>query len=366
MTDLFDTDVDGRPPSRRPGRRSRRRRALVVLGVCVLLVAGAALVGAGELRSLWRSFQAEDYPGPGSGQVEVVVQAGDSGTRIGDRLEQAGVVASGEAFVNALSSRPGDELQPGTYRLKQEMNAADALSLMRSPEGRVSVHLRVREGLWKAEVYQAIEQETGFTPAELDAAAATPQVGLPAAAAGDPEGYLFPATYTFEPDVTPEALLAAMVAKHVEEMRLAQVPPARQREVLIKASMVQGEANRAQDFPKVARVIENRLDQGMPLGMDSTVSFLRQQRGFDITGSDLATDSPYNTRLHRGLPPGPINSPGAQAIEAAADPAEGDWLYFVTVNADTGETVFTADYQQFLVAKRQWEQWYAANRTATP
>lgn len=366
MTDLFDTDADDRPPSRRPERRSRRRRALVVLLVCLVLVAAAAFFGAGELRNLWRSFQAEDYPGPGSGQVEVVVQAGDSGRRIGDRLEEAGVVASSDAFVNALSSRPGDELQPGTYQLKREMNAGDALSLMRSPEGRISVHLRVREGLWKSEVYSLIEQETGFTPAQLDAAAEAPQVGLPAEAGGDPEGYLFPATYTFDPDVTPEHLLASMVAKYDEEMSAAQVPPARQREVLIKASMVQGEAHRPEDFPKVARVIENRLAQGMPLGMDSTVSFLRQQRGFDITGSDLDIDSPYNTRKHPGLPPGPINSPGAAAIEAAAHPADGDWLYFVTVNADTGETVFTADYQEFLAAKRQWERWYAANRTATP
>ena len=366
MTDLFDTDGDGQPLTRRPRRRRRRGRVVVVLLVSLALVAGAAFLGAGELRNLWNSFQADDYPGPGSGEVQVVVEEGDTGSRIGDRLLESGVVASREAFVNALSAHPGDELQPGTYQLKREMKASEALSLMRSPDGRVSLNIRIREGLWKAEVYDVIKKETGFTAAQLDQAAKSTAVGLPAEAGGDPEGYLYPATYTFNPDATPEQVLAAMVGKYKEEMRTAKVPEAQQRDVLIKASLIQAEASNPDDFPKVARVVENRLADGGPLGFDTTVNFVVQKRGFDLTQSDLAQDSPYNTRKHPGLPPGPINSPGAKAIEAAAKPAEGDWLYFVTVNAETGETVFTSDYQEFLAAKRQWEQWYRANRTSSP
>lgn len=371
MTDLFDEDEDGHTrlapdevtPAQRPRRRRRRRRSgLVVLLLCLALVLAAGWFGAGQIRSLVRSMGVADFPGPGSGQVEVVIQPGDTGSRIGTRLEEAGVVASQRAFVNALTSKPGDDVQPGTYQLRREMKATDALSLLRSQNARVSLQIRVREGLWKAETYAIIGKETGFTPAQLDAAAASPTVGLPPEAGGDPEGYLYPATYTFDPDVTPEQVLKAMVGKYQAEITAAGVPADKQRETLIKASLVQAEASNPDDFPKVARVIENRLALGQPLGLDTTVNFAVQKRGFDLTQADLAKDTPYNTRKHAGLPPGPINSPGAQAIEAAAHPAEGDWLYFVTVNADTGETVFTSDYNEFLAAKRQWESWYAQNK----
>lgn len=352
------------------GRRRRRWIGVVVLALCALLVAGAGFVGFDQVRQLAGSFGgSSDYPGPGTGEVTVTISDGDSGRAIGQTLEEAGVVKSSGAFVDALAeSGANNAMQPGTYLMKLQMSAAGAVELLQNPESRVSIVIRLREGLWLSETYAAISAETGFTTEQLTQAVTDPAVGLPEEAAGNPEGYLFPATYSFNPDVTPVQVLAAMVTKYKEEMVQAKVAPADQRRVLILASLVQAEASNPEDFPKVARVIENRLAKQptVPLGFDTTVNYAVQKRGFDLTRADLNVDSPYNTRKYPGLPPGPIDSPGAAAIEAAAAPAEGDWMYFVTTNPDTGETLFTANYDEFLRGKDEFNRWYAAQQTSTP
>jgi UPF0755 protein len=134
-------------------------------------------------------------------------------------------------------------------------------------------------------------------------------------------------------------------------------------DVLIVASLVQAEVA-PDDFRKVARVIYNRLNQGMKLQFDSTVNYALRTDTFFLTEDMLTTESPYNTFVIDGLPPTPINSPGQDAIEAALNPATGDWLYFVTVDPDTLTTRFTADYDQFLVWKQKFRDTYAA--TAAP
>jgi UPF0755 protein len=141
------------------------------------------------------------------------------------------------------------------------------------------------------------------------------------------------------------------------------VPAERRQEALIKASIVEKEVNQPDDYGRVARVIENRLQPNNAtngtLGMDSTLAYGLGKSGLDLTRSELASDHPYNTRVHPGLPPGPIGSPGRAAIEAVLNPPEGDWLYFVTVNPDTGETRFTADYQEHLANQELYRQWLA-------
>jgi UPF0755 protein len=117
-------------------------------------------------------------------------------------------------------------------------------------------------------------------------------------------------------------------------------------DALIVASLVEAEAKVPEDRPKIARVIYNRLAQGMTLGIDATVLYALQERGDTLTQSDLATDSPYNTRVNRGLPPTPINSPGQASLEAALAPADGDWLYYVLTDAD-GHHYFTNSFSDF-------------------
>jgi UPF0755 protein len=118
------------------------------------------------------------------------------------------------------------------------------------------------------------------------------------------------------------------------------------------ASLVQAEGGRLQDYPKIARVIYNRLAQGMKLELDSTVLYGLNSYGIIASDKQLQSGSPYNTYKHSGLTPGPIDSPGNAAIQAALKPASGDWVYFVTVNPKTGETLFTDSQTQF----EQYEQ----------
>ncbi len=124
-------------------------------------------------------------------------------------------------------------------------------------------------------------------------------------------------------------------------------------ETVVVASIIEGEARRPGDFPKVARVIYNRLERGMRLEMDSTVNYALNADKEIVTYEDLGVDSPYNTYRHDGLPPTPINSPGERALRAAIRPADGDWLYFVTVRTETGETKFADDYDEFLRYKQE-------------
>ena len=133
-------------------------------------------------------------------------------------------------------------------------------------------------------------------------------------------------------------------------------------ELMTIASLVEAEA-RGDDMPKVARVIYNRLEtEGEPtygkLEIDATVNYaLGRNLGVAISSEDLAVDSPYNTRKNAGLPPGPIEAPGDEAIAAAAKPADGPWFFYVTTNLKTGETKFTEDYDEFLEFKGELQEY---------
>ena len=246
-----------------------------------------------------------------------------------------------------------NQVQPGFYQLKKEMAARSAVTTLISPDSRVDASISVPEGARVDQVVAQIVKRTEFSKKDVTAALENPKLGLPAAADGDPQGYLFPATYTVGPDATPLSLLQQMVKKAVEmendldlEGRAAAlgITP---HEALTVASIVEAESGRAKDSPKVARVIYNRLDVGMALQMDSTVHFVSGKDGSVWTDStDRDSDSPYNTYKVVGLPPGPIGNPGEEALEAALNPADGDWLYFVAVDLDTGETKFAPSLEE--------------------
>jgi UPF0755 protein len=190
-----------------------------------------------------------------------------------------------------------------------------------------------------------------------------PLLGLPAQAKGNAQGYLFPSTYEFEPDATAGQQLEAMVAKCLDELRTLGVTPDRAQRVLTTASIVEGEARAGPDRPKVARVVENRLAKGMPLQMDSTVHFIAHRRGkAGTTNAERHSRSPYNTYLVKGLPPGPINNPGLLAMQAAVRPAPGPWLYFVTVNPESGQTVFSRDAAGHAAGVKLFASWCSHHR----
>ena len=349
--------------------RFRRRR---VLGGLTLLAAVLAVTVAGWFA--WQGLRpvlddigafsfgeaAEDYPGPGSGSAEVVIAQGDSGAEMATTLTEAGVVASREAFLAAANVEPDfTSIQPGTYLLRQEMSAFGAVEALLDPVNRRNDVVVIPEGLRTDQILDRLAEGTGIDRAELDAALAAAE--LPAAAQGNPEGFLYPDGYQFRLDATAEEVVRTLLDRNQEVLAELGVPPERQLEVLTKASLVQGEARLPEDFGKVARVVENRLQIGQPLQLDSTVNYATQTFDTRTTPEQRDVDSPYNTYRYPGLPPGPIKSPGRQALEAVLAPTPGPWLYFVAVDLDTGETLFTDDYDEHLGNVEQLNQWQREN-----
>ncbi|MET9950109.1 endolytic transglycosylase MltG [Streptomyces sp. NPDC006339] len=214
--------------------------------------------------------------------------------------------------------------------------------------------LLIPEGWRGGEVYAAVDRSLGLPAGTARRVAQAPATGLalPPAAGGNPEGYLFPATYPVRKTTTPEALLRYMVDTAGKRFGTARIAEGARRhgmsvhQTVIIASIVQAEADTPEDMGKVARVVYNRLAKGMPLQMDSTINYALGRDTVDTTHQDTRIDSPYNTYERGGLPPSPIGNPGEQAMSAAVDPAPGDWLYFVTVRP--GDTRFTADYSEHL------------------
>jgi UPF0755 protein len=333
---------------------------MVVMVLTLGLVAGGGFAAYSALAPLVSSLTASnDYTGNGSGAVSVTVHNGDTGRSIGATLEKAGVVKTAKAFANAAAANPrGGSIQPGDYSLRKGMSATSALGMLLDPANRTVPRVTIPEGKWTSETIRMLSAATGRPLADYQVALKDPAaLGLPAAANGDTEGYLFPATYEFDKNSTAAEQLHTMVAKSLEELGNIGVDPAQMQRVLTIASLVQAEAKAAADFPKVARVIDNRLARPMSLQLDSTVSFIAGRREVTTTPAERASKSRYNTYVVAGLPPGPIDSPGLSAMEAALHPAPGPWLYFVAVNPLTGETRFAVDAAGHEANVRIFQKW---------
>jgi len=356
----------GRAESRRAQRRRRKgRRRVIVLLVALSLVAGAGAAAILVLRPFVSSMSvSNDYVGAGSGAVTVVVHSGDAGRTIAAALEKAGVVKSAAAFLAASATDPrSGSIQPGTYTLRAHMSAASSLAMLLDPANRTVPRVTIREGLWVSEIIRDLSAGTGRPLADYTLALQDPvMLGLPAAAKGSAEGYLFPSTYEFDANVSAAEQLHAMVAKSLDELDKLGVTPDTMQRVLTIASIVEAEASASADRPKVARVIENRLAILMPLQLDSTVIFIAQRRGKLVTtDTERSSQSPYNTYLVTGLPPGPIDSPGLSAMKAAVSPTPGPWMYFVAVNPQTGETRFAVDAAGHAANVKLFQKWCSAH-----
>jgi UPF0755 protein len=345
-------------------RSGRRRRRPLVTGLVLLLLVGvvAGVLYGGKTLLGVLNHTAEDYSGAGTGSVAVKVEDGDTLSAIATRLVDAGVIASAEPFVDAAEGNAAATgIQPGTYQLREKMSGQAALDLMLDPSALQLFRVTVPEGMTVAATLNKVSEETGVPLADLQAAAKdTAAIGLPAYLP-NAEGLLFPATYDFQPDATPTDMVAAMVARGVQALDALQVPEEDRLTVLTKASLVQAEASSAEDMAKVARVLENRLADGMPLQLDTTVNYANGKGGITTSAQDRDNPSPYNTYMHPGLPPGPITNPGEEALTAVLDPADGPWRFFVVVNPDTGETRFAETAEQHQQNVLLFQQWLREN-----
>lgn len=345
-------------------RRRRRHRTLTALAglFVLLLVAGGVVYGA---RQLLRIGNYEDFSGPGSGQVVVEVKAGESTSDIADTLVRQGVVASVKAFTKAAQSVPAvGDVQPGFYLMRNRMSGQAAAELIVSPGAKVGqVEIRggmrlddetganAQPGILTKLAQASCAQPGGGAPcptadqmrtaaAQLDlAAAGVPDWAVgPASSAQPPvhrlEGLIMPGVYDVKPGQTPQDILRSVLKQSLDQMQAAGLPQAADGtgltpyQLLTEAALVQSEGIQ-QDFGKIARVIDNRVQQKMPLQLDSTINYSLDRPTLLTSDADRGRPGPYNTYLNQGLPPTPISSASAEAIRAVAKPPVGTWLYFV-------------------------------------
>ncbi len=377
MTDLFERPpVQQQPPSRatRTGSRDRRaakkraqrrrRRSLIVV-LALVLVGGAGYylaTNASNLLGFENPFSASDYEGQGVDPVDVTIEPQSSGTAMGEALLEAGVVKSVNAFVKAFEANPdAGKIQPGNYTLLTEMKASDAINLLLSKDAKNELKLTIPEGRTVTQILDTAVSVTGKPREEFEAAMADPAaVGLPAEAGGNYEGWLFPATYLLQPDDTAATIITNMILQTTSNLDSLGVPAENRQEVIVKASLVEREAKADADRPKMARAIQNRLERDMILQIDAAVAYGLGRSGVTLSSADLAdANNPYNTYKHKGLPPGPIASPGMKSIEAVLNPEPGDWIFWIAVNLDTGETKFSstnAEQERNRAELRQWQK----------
>lgn len=358
-------------PSLLSGAKEYHRGPASWVKSIIAVVLSLAIIGGGGYFAYQKltALRGADYSGQGINDVTVTIESGQSISQMGDTLVSEEVVASRNAFIRAAKKDDrSTNIQAGTYRMKTHMSAALAVALLVDTSNVVHNQYTVPEGLRNSQVLESISDTTGIALSELSSAAESSALPLPYWAQSSSEGCLFPDTYTFSDESTAEELLTTMVEHFnevVTDVDLETRAAAAGRtpyEVLVVASIIERETSDKQYAPLVAEVIYNRLAQGMKLQSDATVAFANNVTGrVTTTDEERALESPYNTYVVDGLPPGPIANPGKDAIEAALSPSTGDNLFFVTVDLDTGETKFAADEQGHEANVKQFQSWCQAH-----
>ncbi len=348
--------------------RHRAKGWLAVLLAVAVLGGGLWFVGD-RAWNAWMTFRtAEDFIGEGVEEIEVTIPKGTSMGGIGEILQEAGVVKSGKTFQQYALTRPDESarIQAGRYRMLTQIPASLAFDMLLDTKRIIRNMMQLREGQRLTEQVEAMSAASSLPLEQFQAVLDNPaDLGLPTWSQDRPEGFFFPDTYELPENPTALGVMkipAAQFVKVTGEMEFearAQTSPATDPyTALIVASIIEREVFIDADRPKVARVIYNRLAEGMALQLDSTVAYAVNKTGTVwTTAAERNTDSPYNTYKYPGLPPGPITAPARAALEAAIEPAEGDWLYFVPVNLETGETEFNAtkaDHDRSVAKLQEW------------
>lgn len=377
------TKSTAKPGKGRRGR-VRRRQTSMAINVVSILLSVIILAGVGFL---WmRGGVSGDYTGEGNGETVVIeVAQGSSLSDLSTELQEQGVVATEDAFMSAANNHArSGELQPGFYRLEKKMSAASAVDALLDPANQagtvdiptgtrlMDTHIvasdDVRKGIFTLiSEASCMGENDCISVDELQQAAGSMDpaaLGVPAWAANevgargdDPrriEGLITPGVHQFNPQATAGEVLSSLVAESATRYEETGLEASAERvglspyELITAASLIQMEAPDG-DFDKVARVILNRLDEPMRMQFDSTVNYDLPDQEIATTDEDRARETAWNTYAKDGLPETPIASPSIEAMTAMENPAEGPWLYFVTVDKD-GRTVFTTTFEEHQVA----------------
>jgi len=365
------------------GRRIwvRFRGAFAILLSLAVLGGGGTYVHA-YASQWWVSYTTStDYTGAGTDDVQVTIPTGSTPAQISGILVSAGVVKTAQAFDQVVTQAGNPTIDAGQYQLKLQLPAQMALDMLLDPANVVRDRVTLPEGAWLTDEITTMAKATGL-PASgfqklLNKVTDPASLGLPAwfPKNASAEGYVFPDTYVL-PDAPTAATMASQattrfgeVAQKVDlEGRAAALSSQlglvlKPSDLVIVASIVQQEANQPGDDAKLAQVIYNRLKLGMPLDMKSTVAYaVKKSAAMVITATDLNVKSPYNTHLNKGLPPGPIGSPGEAALTAAANPSgDTDILYYTVVDPVSGAAQFCSDSTCQAQADDRYHAWCGAN-----
>jgi UPF0755 protein len=346
-----------RPRYAAPRGGGGRRRSRVLLGVAIVVL---LVVAAG---GVWVQRQIDPSGSPGELRT-ITIPEGSSASAIGDQLADEGIISSGLVWDWYLKVKGGGPFQAGEYQLADNSSMGDVVDTLsvgpRPPELR---RYTMPEGFTVKETLARLanpDKGLGLDLATMQQLLDSGQVRSAYQPEGQAssEGILFPETYEVEPDATALQVLQQMVAQLDSTLDELDVGAAQTTynltpyEILTIASLIEEETKVPEERPMVARVIFNRIKQGIPLGVDATSRYEAELAGRDRSKVDFSSTSAYNTRKHKGLPPTPIASPGRASIEAALHPADGDWIYYVLQDS-AGHHLFTASNSEFIKAKQR-------------
>jgi uncharacterized YceG family protein len=300
----------------------------------------------------------QPFHGDGSGRVQVTIPKGSSVSEVGDLLSEKGVIDNSTLFqVRVTLAGKRSEIYSGHFTLAHGMSYGAAIDALSQPPVKRTVTVTIPEGYTRSQAAQLVEEDGvpgSYTKATVKSKYLNPaQYG--GKGAKDLEGFLFPDTFELKPGAPVADLVQLQLQDFKRRIKGVNMKYAKSKnltvfDVLTIASMVEREAGVSSQYKDVASVIYNRLHEGMPLGIDATIRFATGNYTKPLTESELAIDSPYNSRTNAGLPPGPINSPGLEAIEAAAHPAKTDYLFYVTTPGACGKLTFAKTEAEFEAA----------------
>ena len=348
-----------RPHQTRSGHSAPKLAIAALALVIVLGIVGYSITQLLDHQSVARAEVAPGVP------VHVVIEPGSTTATIGRQLADLGVIKSALAFRFSVRDAGGDgKLRAGEYDLTTGMSDEGVIDLMLAGPAAEYVDVTIPEGFTAEQVAARLAARAGVDAEEVMRLCTTGSeefVGehpyLEGAHGGSLEGFLFPATYSIEASTSPREVVEMMLDHFDSQVMSLDLSYAESRgmdlrDVVVIASILEREAQIAEEFPLVSSVIYNRLARPMKLQLCATVMYTMPDGTTSLTNKDLEQETPYNTYLHDGLPVGPISNPGLRALQAAAEPADTDYLYYVLTGADGSQT-FTATYDEFLAAKRR-------------
>jgi UPF0755 protein len=346
--------------AKRPKPGGARSKHSIGGRVLAVIAVAAALAGVWFLIELFQPFHSS-----GHAPVTVTIPRDAGASQVGKILERDGVVSS-SFFFELRATLAGDrgDLRSGTYHLRQGMSYGDVLKILTTapPAAKVS-NLTIVEGKTRSQINALLRSQRiggSYLAATRHSSLVDPRrYGAPRST-NTLEGFLFPSTYQLRDPIKISALVTDQLKTFRQQFGKVNLGYAKSKhltpfDVLTIASLVQAEAETARDRPLIASVIYNRLRLGMPLQIDATTRFATGNYTKPLTVSQLNSRSPYNTRSRKGLPPGPIDSPGLSAIQAAAHPAHTNYLYFVVKPCGNGEHVFESSYSKFLADAQRYQ-----------